>query len=796
MRCHFKNEKVLFDRGRKLLLIIAFTFLLTPFLQAQEYSLGIITDYEQSVAVDSILKKLVNQLDKTVGSTANIRLDEGNISYKNENKALAASNYTKLAERTKIIILIGATSVSGVYDQGQFLVPTFGIGVVDPVIQGLPIVEGKSGIPNFTYIWETSGLETTLLAFKQLIRFQHLAILANPGTPVFTNTDSGDETMSALAAKLDSDIQTIEVGTDLVKSIEQLNKDVDAVYISDIGMRSEDEIQQLADWLIERKLPSFASQTSYISQGILACLSNDDSFSQVSRKLGVMVDEYLFGVPLEDMQVKTVYREKLFINEETANTIQLNLPLSVLFTAETVKINKGLPTYTIADVLELGLKNNLNIIMSKQDIELAIQEVRSARSAVLPNLDLSVNGRQINTESANALADNPERLVNGQLQLDQVIFSQQAFSGIKIAKYLQKAQEFATESEIQDIVFTVFNDYLNVLSAKSVLMINKENLEILEVNLNIARLQVESGGLSISELYRWQSEVALAKQENVVASTNLLELKNVMNNRMAFSLEKDYDIEDIAIDDEVFKIFRNSIISEYVNTTRDISLVSDFLVEMATLSNPKSSYILEQIKAQESQRKLNKSLFYLPNVGLQAQTSQVLLRDGAGSTPTSGNSYNNNTWNIGIGIAYPIFTGTERKTNLRKSTIQLDQLNNSKLSIQNDLELAVRSSLFQSVAATTNLEYSKIASKNALENFGLIQLRYAEGDIDITQMIDAQRTAIQAKLRSMVSVYDYLRSQIQLQYAVGYFPMMASENTKQDFRNKFITFINENTSEK
>lgn len=775
-------------------ILILLMILLQP-LRAQDFSLGVVTDYNQTTELDSILKLMVNQIDQTLGSLRNIDLNRENISFDNVTQEKAAANYGNIADKTDLVILIGGKSIKGVYDNGQFPVPTFGIGVIDPVIQGIQYSNGKSGIPNFTYIWATNGLEKNLSEFKKLVPFEHLTILANPGTALSLNSNSGNQGMILMEEKLMAGIQTLEMENDIAASLEKLNPETDAVYISDLGVRKPGEIRELAKLLIEKKLPSFSGEKSHVYDGIFACLAHDNSFAQLLRKLGIMVDEALSGKPLEEMEVKTVYSESLFINEQTASAINLTLPFEVLFAAKTVKANDGVPVYSLETIIELAFNNNLNIVMSKQDVELALEEVKAARSSVLPNLDLSLNARQINNESANAAADNPERKINGRLQLDQMIYSQRAIASIKIAKYYQKAQEYLTEADILAVMFNTFNDYLEILSAKSVLTIEQENLENMEINLEIAKLQVESGALSRTELYRWESEVALAKQSVVVANTKLMEFKFKLNNRLAFVLEKEFDIEDISVDDKIYKQFREGFMSKQVVTAKDILTVSDFLVEEAMQSNPNKKSIVEQINALERQRKQSKGLLYSPDISLQAQTTQVFFRDGIGSQEIAGSEFIDNTWSVGVGLTYPIFAGSARRTDLRISTIQLDQLNNSRTQLDNDLELAIRSSLLNVVSASTNIDYSKIASENAENNFGLIQLRYGEGDVDITQLIDAQRAALQAKLRYAVSVYDYLRSQLSLQYAVGFFPMVSSDSKVEEFRNRFLLYKNKYSNE-
>jgi hypothetical protein len=59
--------------------------------------------------------------------------------------------------------------------------PTFGLGVIDPAIQDIPFVKGKSGIANFTYIWSSNGLEADLTEFQKIVPFKNLTLLTNPG---------------------------------------------------------------------------------------------------------------------------------------------------------------------------------------------------------------------------------------------------------------------------------------------------------------------------------------------------------------------------------------------------------------------------------------------------------------------------------------------------------------------------------------------------------------------------------------------------------------------------------------
>jgi len=780
-----------------------YRILLIPFLvlsffgvNAQEFKLGVVTDFQQSVELDSVLQLMVTQIDQTAGSGKKIILQKADVYFNCQTLEEADENYQRIAARTDVVILLGGVSIKGAAQRKLFDKPTIGLGLIDPELQNISYKDGKSGIPNFTYIWSSAGLQSDLTQFKKIFPFKHLTLLVNRGSDITIDVNKHSQQIDSLQNSLGCKIYSLEIGQNIGTSLDKLNPETDAVYVADLGIRPIDDVRNLANQLITKKLPSFSSYKWHVYQGMLACLTEDDSFEQITKKMGIIVVDALEGARLEEMNVNIDFKQKLLINQQTADAIGLALPFEILFTSDFLHEKAGLPTYSLDKIIEKAFQHNLNIVISNQDIELAVTDVKAAKTSVLPNLDLALNGRQINVESANAAFDNPQRLLNGQLNLNQVIYSEKAFAGIRIARYYQKAQEYLTEAIIQEVLLNTYIDYFSVLSAKSVLSIKQENLKTLEKNLEIARLQVGIGAVSQSEIYRWVSEVAIARQDLIEASTSLEESKIALNNRLGFVLGKEYDIEDVSIDDQIYQQFKNGIFSEFVHNTKDISIVTDFLVQESVTNNPNKRVIFEQINALERINTQNKRMLFTPDVMLQANTNQVLARGGEGSQETGTNNFIDNTWSVGIGLRYPIFSQNQRRVELQTSRIQLDQLNNSKLQLDQELEMAVKKSILSTISTSTNIDFSRIAADNATSNFELVQVRYQEGDLDITQFIDAQRAALQSKLRYSVSVYEYMISHLQLEYTVGFFTLLSNESKKEDFKNRFMQFRNFNEYEK
>ena len=755
---------------------------------AQSLNLGILTDFEKSPQIDSVIQVVVGEIRKTLEASRTVELRSENIRYGVGSLEDAFDQYQGLVSQSDLIIPLGSISLKGSQRSGSFSKPTIGLGVIDPYLQELPYEDGRSKVDNFSYIWAVKDIRTELNWFRDIHPFENLSILVNKQTKITFSQERGIKYLDSLETMLSAQIEVVEIDGNIEQSLTAMPASTDAVYISYLDGKTVGDIRLIAEYLKNKQIPSFSSQKWHVDNGIMACITDENDMIQAARKLAIMVDEAVSGEPLSEMPVRINFKEDLFINSATTKALDLGLSFDIYFTANFIEEEQTLPSYALEEVMEIALQNNFGIKITNQDISLAIQDVKSAKTNVMPTLDLGVNANQIRFEQANEILDFPERKVTGQLTLDQVIISEKAFAGIRIATYLQKAQEFATQAEILEVLLDTYFDYFSVLAAKTVQAIEKENLENFKTNLELARVRVDLGSASRAEILRWESEVAAASQTVVEASTNLLAAKFQLNTSLANTLEDEFDIDDIGIDDELYLEFRNNAFSPFVNNPNDLQTVVEFYVDESTKNNPNKQFILEQIKAVERQNIQNKRLFYIPNVALQGQMNQVLARGGRASN----NSLNipDNTWNIGVGLAFPIFDANRRKVDYQTSKIQLEQLANNRDQLDQQLELAVRTALLNVVATSTNIDFSQTSADNAVANFELVRDKYQAGDINITQLIDAQQTALRAKQRYAVAVYDYMQSQLQLEFAIGFFSMFATPAELQEFSNRYFEFLN------
>ncbi|KYG72377.1 hypothetical protein AWN68_11465 [Roseivirga echinicomitans] len=764
-------------------------------LQAQQIKIGIISDFEQSPKLNAIIDQVMFEIDQTTGPSRKVSLKDTSFGIGSIESAQRA--YTQFEGQIDLVVAIGSISTKGLASISDLSIPVVALGIIDPKLQDIPYVNGTSGKPNFTYIWQTRKLEEELEAFHKIHDFNSVLVFVDEKAASTINGQKARNFIDSLSKKFNTELSIVPVGANVEEVVNQLPPQTDAAYFTVLLSQTESQAQLMIDQLNERKIPTFSGNARLMDYGVLGSMANENDLQQVIRKLAIMSDEIAAGADLSSIPVTLNTKDNLYVNVATAQKIRLPIPFEVLFTARLIGGNdRTVKTYSFEEVAEKALNANLNIKISYQDVELSKAQVKSVKANLLPSVESSLVASQINEERANAAFNNPEQALTAKLTFNQLLYSERAIAALKIAEYAQKAQEYKTEAEVLKVLFDTYKAYLNVLSAKTNVLIQKQNLSNTRKNKELAEIRVNLGTSNNTDIYRWESELAIANQSVIDAQTKMLTAKLQLNTLLANSLESDFEIEDLSLEGDLYKAFSQSPITEVVKTPETLKLVSDFLVAESQVRNPNEKAILESINAADRQLTQSKRMLYTPTIALQAQTSQIVGSSGVGSSIDAGamalgiTELQKNSWFAGISLSLPIFSGFSRKAAIQQSKINLYQLDHSQTLLDQQLELGVRASVLDLLSSKTNIRYSKSASESAQKNFELVQENYKQGQASITQLIDAQQSGLQASLASAFSIYEYIQAHLQIEFYVGSFIMLMPSNQVLDFNNRLQQYLN------
>jgi len=700
----------------------------------------------------------------------------GNWDVKKINQAL---DQLFAARDVDMVLTMGAVSTHEVCRRRSLPKPVFAAYVMDAKIQGIPSQKGTSGIRNLNYINSLTDIERELQLFRRITPFYRVAIVVDDFL------QQSIPQLTRVARKLSFEftievtvIQANDSGDDVLA---QIPENTDAVFLSMIPRLSASEFRKLVDGLIDRKLPSYSLRgRADVKQGVLAGSIPEDTILHLARSVAINVQETLDGANPGSLPTAIAVGEKLTINMATARAIHLYPGWSLLTEAdllndEVTGIQRQL---NISQAMQEALQANLDLAAANRSVEAGKARVNEARSPLLPQVGASTTASVIDDDRAAAsFGAAPERLWTGSLQATQLIYSDKAWAGFQIEKYLQASREQGLEAVRLDVLQAAASAYLNVLRANSIERIQKENLKLTRENLERARIRVEIGAGGPEEVYRWESQIADSRRNVLKAQSVALGTINAMNSilnrplrEMFVAQEADYA--------EPMSILPDRRLMAYMDNPMELRMLRDFLVTEGLDASPELQQLDAAIAAQERSLSLAKREFWVPTVTLFGDLTETFSEGGEGSdSPSIGGidlpGKDDTDWTAGVQASLPLYAGGGRSATLKRSREELARLKYERDNTANAIEARILSAVHLIRASYPGIRLSMDAADAARRNLTLVTDSYVRGIKSIIDLIDAQNQALVANQQAANAAYDFLIDIMAVQRSVGSFFLFA-----------------------
>ncbi len=369
------------------------------------------------------------------------------------------ADYLSLARdpAVDLIISVGAASAAMLAALDELPKPTIAVGILDVELQRMPMVEpGVSGVPNFTYVLGTHAVEKDLEAFHRIHPFSHLAVIVSE---TLKGRLDFEGFFQRLAEPYGAEVELVFWGAEAPLPV--LSDAVDAVYLTMVFERRSDEVAQLAAAIAGRKLPSFAMSRSYVDAGMMGCIGDQNGRDQIVRSLALTVEGVALGEELAAMPVQRNRDDQWVLNAATVRKIGLDLSFETLFSARFLKTDEpaGDRRLSLQEIIAEGLRSNLDLRIEKGNVDLAAQDMRRARSSLLPAVETSATLLQIDPEAAErAFGQQPERTGAGTGTVQQVLFSEPVLANLEIQRYLAEATRHRADLVALDVVLNLTTD--------------------------------------------------------------------------------------------------------------------------------------------------------------------------------------------------------------------------------------------------------------------------------------------------------------------------------------------------
>ena len=493
-------------------------------------------------------------------------------------------------------------------------------------------------------------------------------------------------------------------------------------------------------------------------------------------------------------------RGRLTINMATARAIGVYPSWGVLTDADLLNERRETVerTLSLQSVTKAALAANLDLAVAEKTVLAGEQDIKLARSDLLPRIDLSLLGLQIDEDRAESSAgQQSERTLSGSVTLEQILFAEPAWANLTIQKHFQRVRERERDILKLDIARAAAAAYLNVLRAQTFERIQKDNLAQTRSNLELARIREAIGTARAAEVLRWDSEIANNRKAVIDANSrrNIAEID--LNRLMNRPEEERFLSEEVGVDDPELLLSQGRLL-QYMDNPWDFRLLRTFMVKEGLDATPEIQALKDAIAAQERAASSASRRFWIPALSLQGELTNVFERDGAGSefTPPPGLSgvfspQEDVSWSVGIGLSYNLFSGGAKFAERRQAVETLGELRLQLASTEQIVEQRIRSALHTMGASYAGIEQARLAAAAATQSLELVEDAYSRGAVTILDLLDAQNNALVAEEVAANAVYDFLIDLMEVERSIGKLVLQMTGEERETFFRRMDTHFNQ-----
>jgi len=687
--------------------------------------------------------------------------------------------------------------------------------VIDPLLQEVPyeIRRGTpqggdqrrryhvSGRENLTYVSVGHDFLSELQAFREVTPFENLAVLSMRS--LLEGIPGLEQRFLERVQSLDAQMQTIPVDDSLDEAVARIPPEVDAVYVAPLMQFAAGGVERLAELLIERELPSFSLMgRREVEQGLLVGLALEADEQRLARRMAINLQLILDGESAAELPVDFDRNERLTINMSTARALDARLSWAVVTEAELIgdderPLERRL---SLAQVVQEAERANLDLAAADRTVEVGLQDVRLAKANLLPQVEVSGQDVVIDRDRAAAsFGATGQNQVAGSLGVSQLIYSEQARAGYAVEQKLQISREQERAQLRLDVILEAAQSYLDLLGAKTAERIRRDNLELTRRNLERARTRLELGAAGPGEVYRWQSQIAQNRKDLILAGAVRNQAEIAVNRLLNRPLEESFATVEASLDDPELAINYERL-RPYIDNRQGFSLFRRYLSREAMDASPELAQIDQGLAANRRLLVAAKRAFYVPTVAAQADMTGF-KNSGAGSTNALGDALppdveltqpNNLNWSLAVSASLPLFQGGALRARRTQAEIQIDELTVQREATRQRVEQRVRSAAHAAMASWAGIDLALQSADAARNNFDLVADGYAEGLVDIINLLDAQNQALVAELAAATAIYDFLSDLMAVQRAAGRFDFFRSAADRDEGLERMRIFFEEN----
>jgi outer membrane protein len=798
---------------RSLAVLLLFVVILEGSYAAGQTSkpvrIGIVVDgpWERN---DTLRSLLHSEIREVLGKERVVEFPEGSFLVGNWTlDGARALNSRLLADPGIDMVLgMGLMTSQDLATRGLLAKPVIAPIVIDVERQHIPFKNGTSGVRNLSYLVYPMTFARDLQLFREIIPIRKLVNISSK--PYDDALPAAHVTLPELGRRLGLEVTELYLAFSADEVLKALPKDADAVFVEPTLHLPPAEFRKLAEGFIARRLPSFSFLgENEVLQGMMAS-ANPDIVPRLARRLALNIQRILDGEEPGSLAVTFTPGKRLTINMKTAYAVGVTPKWSTLLEAELVGIDStvaGGISMNLAEAIRRFSEQNLDVQAKIREVAALANNVRIARSALFPTLDLSATGLQIDREHAEAGAM-PERSATAEASAALLLFSEPALANLSIQSSLRDAREHELQITRLNTIVDGVTLYINYLRTRKLFYILLDNLKLTRTNLELARVRQTTGAAGQEETLRWEVEIANLRKTamDVQSQMNqaLYGLKQVLNIPLLYMV----NVAEVSLDDTSLFISSKELRS-YLEDPLSFDLFSDFVASEGARLAPELRQLDHAIDAQERALTSARLSYFTPTLSAFGKYSDRFMKSDIvspfqlppiSSAPppgTPGEAFlyqllgsfsmklpGDRSWSAGLQLSLNLFNGFASRATEEKTSLILEQLRLARQSAADKVALRIRAELEKAKASYFSIQQATLQQDAARKSLGIVTESYSRGGVSILSLLDVQNSALRADQVAANALYDFLVDYLSLERAIGEIDVLMNAQDRHDLMSR------------
>ncbi len=732
------------------------------------------------------------------------------------NKIKVGLNQLMSEKNVDAVLAIGPVASHLAATLDKYSKPVIAAHIYNASMQKIRQKNGTSGVKNLSYIDMNLDIGQHIDKYQEIKTFKKLHLLISPymlkGIPQLADSLKIQTEKAGVDLKiLPSNIRAGEIATSL--------KDAEAVYVAPLPDLSDDHQCMLIARINEMKIPTmamFGKET--LKCGVLCTIATGIDTEKLSRRLANNLSRVLYKEDLSTFPTSFSHNQRLTINMETCRKVGIYPNFSAMTTADIINEEEQVARkISITQAIETALIKNLSKIAKNLEIEANIHAIDKARAALVPRGNIYFRQVEIDDDRAQSIFTPAQHATHLGTNLRYLIVSEDAKANIDVQKFFLAAKKDEERGLMLDIIQKAAVSYLNVLKAKTLKNIQEDNLAVTRANLEIAKQRESVGTAAPAEVYRWEIQMATARQAVIEADATKRKSELALNEALSNRQDEPFNTMEEDIFSNIF-FFDYDRIAPYIDNIQSFDCFSNFLVEDSFAFSPEIAAVNKNLEATARMRRAHRRRRqFRPTVDISANFDRTFEKAGDGkrkpdipdvNLPLSRlhpnvpgikdvnlplSSYfkfpDDNDWSVALSLTFPLFDGALTGAALREADKMLDSLRTRRDDLMQKHELQTRVALENAKTSFISIKMSKQRVEYAEKALEAVRNAYSRGAINILDLIDAQNAYRIAKEANANAVFTFLSDFIQVCRSVGTFDFILNQRSNQEYYGRIENYF-------